>query len=53
MAVKKESHIDTVLYYRKNYLADRETEETIKKFREMNQNIDVNWDDIKLKLTSA
>jgi len=49
LAIKKGSHIDTVLYFRANYLKSREKEEDIEKFREMNQKIDVSWEDIKAK----
>ncbi|CAG5105714.1 Oidioi.mRNA.OKI2018_I69.chr1.g2388.t1.cds [Oikopleura dioica] len=49
LAIKKGSHIDTVLYFRSHYLKSNEKEEDIEKFREMNQKIDVSWEDIKAK----
>ena len=50
IAVKSESHVDTVLYLRRVHLKKREKTETDKKFLEMQQNIDVEWGDIKPKI---
>jgi len=52
LALKKESHIDTVLFFRQQYLAARHKEENLKKFRELNQNIDVDWNNIKAKIVT-
>jgi hypothetical protein len=52
LAIAKESHIDTVLYFRKNYLANRDKSENIKTFKEMNQNIEIEWNDIKNKFAA-
>ena len=50
IAVKNESHVDSVLYLRRNHLKKREKEESEQKFIEMNQNIDFEWADIKTKI---
>ena len=50
IAVKAESHVDSVLYLRRNFLKKREKEESDAKFVEMNQNFDVEWADVKAKI---
>ena len=50
IAVKNESHVDTVLYMRQLFLKKREKNETDSKFIEMAQNIDVEWADVKTKV---
>lgn len=51
IAVKAESHVDSVLYLRQCFLKRREKTETEKAFLEMAQNIDVEWEQVKTKIT--
>lgn len=51
IAVKAESHVDSVLYLRQCFLKRREKTETENAFLEMAQNIDVEWEQVKTKIT--
>ena len=52
IAIKAESHVDSVLYMRQVFLKRREKEETERAYLEMAQNIDVEWDQVKTKIAA-
>eukprot|EP00750_Incisomonas_marina_P002863 INCI12731.1.p1 GENE.INCI12731.1~~INCI12731.1.p1 ORF type:complete len:766 (-),score=142.09 INCI12731.1:1994-4291(-) len=47
LAIENKQHIDTVLYYRKNFLIQYGKKEDNPKFLQMNEKVEVNIDDIK------
>ena len=50
IALSYKTHIDTVIAYRSTYLAQEQKKESIDKFLQMTDKIDINWDTIKEKI---
>ena len=50
LAIKHKTHVDTVLAYRIKHLNRFDKEETIKKFKEFNDEVDIDWDKINAKV---
>ena len=50
LAIKHKTHVDTVLAYRIKHLNRFDKEETIKKFKEYNNEVDIDWEKINAKV---
>ena len=50
LAVKHETHVDTVLAFRQKYLKDLNCEESLKKFKQYSQQFTVDWEKVKVKM---
>merc|ERR1712039_650431 len=50
LALKHQTHVDTVLAYRDQHLKQMKHVETNEQFRQWAQTVPVDWDDIKMKI---
>eukprot|EP00761_Pharyngomonas_kirbyi_P000649 gb/GECH01000649.1/.p1 GENE.gb/GECH01000649.1/~~gb/GECH01000649.1/.p1 ORF type:complete len:758 (+),score=164.05 gb/GECH01000649.1/:1-2274(+) len=53
IAVQHKTHVDTVLAYRKKYLKMVGKEETLPGFNKLNEQIEVDWENVKAKIEKA
>jgi len=50
IAVQHKTHVDTVIAYRKRFLAMYKKEETSEKFKQFSEGMNVDWETIKNKI---
>ena len=50
IAMAQKTHVDTVIAYRKRFLEQYQKEETNDRFRQLNQEIQVEWETVKTKI---
>lgn len=50
IAVNNKTHVDTVIAYRQRFLQMYKKQETNDKFKQLGQELQVNWEEIKMKI---
>lgn len=50
IAIAQKTHVDTVIAYRKRFLEQYNKEETNERFKQLSQEIEVDWETVKTKI---
>jgi intraflagellar transport protein 80 len=52
LAIKHKTHVDTVLAFRQRYLEDAKKTEDKERFKEYMNEVEIDWETIKAKITA-